>query len=96
VQRVLTELSDEYSASGRSAWYELFEARVFPAGNQRVSQQSIAVEYLMTADQVRYRVKLVTERFDQLLRQEVRQQVGAATEIQQEIQDLLSLVGDRQ
>lgn len=95
VREVQQKLRGEFNADGRLVWYELFETCVLSPNSPAVSKPSVAKEFSMTLDQVRYRVKMVTDRFDQLLRLEVGQQVGSRNEIDQEIQELLNLVADR-
>jgi RNA polymerase sigma-70 factor (ECF subfamily) len=56
----------------------------------RPSQEAVAERFGISRDQVRYAVEQVKKRYERLLRQEVRDQVGADVDVDEEIRKLMA------
>jgi hypothetical protein len=83
------------ASRGRPDWYRIFCQICFPPpGCPRTSQQTLAEELHLSRDQVRYGLEEVNRRFVELLRAEVAEQIGAEEDLDTEIRELESLLGD--
>ena len=70
--------------------FEIFAAlNLGDDAENRPTQEAIAERFGLTRDQVRYAVEQVRKRSERLLRQEMRDQVGAETDLEDEIRKLL-------
>lgn len=80
---------------GRPDWYRIFCQVYFPApGGPRISQQALAEQLHLTRDQVRYGLEEVNRQFVELLRAEVADQTGSDEDLDTEIRELESLLGN--
>jgi DNA-directed RNA polymerase specialized sigma24 family protein len=96
VEKVRNQLRDRYRAGGREHWYEVFAARHFPeTPGDRPSQDALATKHGLDRNEVRKILAQVQNRFDRLLRAEVRDEGGDEAEIEQELAELLSLLERR-
>ncbi len=94
VDGVLQQLRQFYEQTDQLTWYELFALTNFTdPQSQRLSQQELAERFGLTRDQVRYALEMVQKRFAHLLRQAVAGQVGSEEEVNDEIRELLALLG---
>ena len=59
----------------------------------RPTQEALAARFCNTRDQVRYAVEQVRKRSERLLRQEIRDQVGADVDVEEEVRKLIG-IGD--
>jgi RNA polymerase sigma factor (sigma-70 family) len=83
------------SNRGRPDWYRIFCQVYLPAaGSPRISQQTLADQLHLSRDQVRYGLEEVNRQFVELLRAEVAEQIGSGEDLDTEIRDLESLLGD--
>lgn len=77
VQSVRELMQLSYEAEGKSNWYEIFMARQMPEpGQARASERELAARFGLSRDQVRHAQEQTKGRFMQLLRAEVRGQMG--------------------
>jgi len=94
VGQVLEQLRRLCHAEGRLPWHDLFMASYFADGEGRhASHQDLAEKFGMTREQVRHALKVVKDRFMRLLRAEVRDQVDSERDINEEIRELIELLG---
>jgi hypothetical protein len=71
--------------------FEIFAALHFVERDEdRPTQEALAERFGISRDQVRYAVEQVRKRFDRLLRQEIREQVGSDVDVEEEIQSLFA------
>jgi len=68
VAEVMERLRDYYQQVGQLDWYDLFRLSRLADGAATQSQDSLAHQFGLTRDQVRYRVKMVHIRFEAALR----------------------------
>jgi hypothetical protein len=70
--------------------FEIFSASQFPERHEdHPTQEALAQRFGISRDQVRYALAQVRKRWERLLRQEIRDQVGADVEVEEEIRKLL-------
>lgn len=94
VAAALDRLRRQCGTEGHPAWYEVFAAsHRADAPARRVRQQALADRFGLTRDQVLYALDQAKRRFGDLLRAEVREQVGAENEVDAEIGDLKAWLG---
>lgn len=94
VAHVLQRLRLFYDEQGNPRWYEVFAATYELTGfHGRVSQEELSKRFGLTRDQVRYALDLTQKRFEHFLREEVRDQVGSESEIDNEVLELMALLG---
>jgi DNA-directed RNA polymerase specialized sigma24 family protein len=94
VSAVRARLRQVCQEKGRGAWCDLFDAaHAAGADSEAATQQALAYEFGMTRDQVRYALGQVQQWFVILLRGEVADQVGPGADVDQEIRELLLLLG---
>ena len=94
VAQVLERLRLYYEENGQPQWYEVFAAtHGMTEGSGRVSQEELGQRFGMTRDRVRYAMEMTQKRFVHLIHEEVRDQVGSETEIDNEVRELLALLG---
>jgi hypothetical protein len=87
------QLEEVCRTKGRADWYDLFTAFHPPTADVAVpAQEELARRLGITRDQVRYALAQTQEWFRILLRAEVRDQVDADEEADEEIRDLLTLL----
>ncbi len=80
---------------GRPDWYRIFCQVYFPSpGSPRISRQELADQLHLSRDQVRYGLDEVNRRFVELFRAEVAEQIGSEEDLDTEIRELESLLGD--
>jgi hypothetical protein len=93
VAGVRCRLKDLCEKKGRAAWYGLFDA-AHPAvpDAEAAAQEDLARRFGTTRDRVRYGLKQTEDWFRVLLRAEVRDQVGSAAEVDDEVGELLRLL----
>jgi RNA polymerase sigma factor (sigma-70 family) len=82
-ERVLQQLRERYTGE-RSSWPVLFMAYTAPEG-KRPSQEALAEQFQLSRDQVRDVLAKVGQRFESLLRAEIREEVGSEQDIDDEI-----------
>jgi RNA polymerase sigma-70 factor (ECF subfamily) len=92
LEHVLDDLREHFVADRCPVCHDLFVAYHFPVG-KRPSRQALAEHFGLTLDQVRHRLRLAANRFDRLLRAELRHQGVPEAEIEDEIRELLRLLG---
>jgi hypothetical protein len=70
--------------------YEIFAARhrVDSAADQP-TQETLASQFGITREQVRYALDEVTKRYERFVRQELREETGSEEEVELEIRELL-------
>ena len=69
--------------------YQIFAAvHLREAGTKEPTQEALAARFGVTRDKVRYALKEVLARFERLLRQELRDQVGSEADIEEELRGL--------
>lgn len=94
VRTVRQRLKDLCAKKDHRVWYELFKAaHADSPGRSGPSQQALAIRFRLTREQVRYALEQVRQGFLVLLRAEVADQVGSEAEIDEEIRELLKLLG---
>ncbi len=77
VQSVRELLQLSYQLENKGVWFDIFAARYLTEpGQGRPSETDIAAQFGLTRDQVRHAQQQTKERFMQLLRAEVRGQMG--------------------
>jgi len=91
-ETVRRQLRERYAQEGRLAWYDLFIAYSAPEG-KRPSQEALAERFGLSRDQVRDILDKVRKRWERLLRAEVREQVGSEADVDDEMRELLRLLG---
>jgi RNA polymerase sigma-70 factor (ECF subfamily) len=70
--------------------FEIFAANHFVApGEDQPTQEALAERFGVRRDQVRYALVQVRKRWERLLRQEIRDQVGAEVDVEEEMRKLL-------
>jgi RNA polymerase sigma-70 factor (ECF subfamily) len=70
--------------------FQIFSALHFVEREEdRPTQEALSERFRLTRDQVRYAIEQVRKRSERLLRQEVRDQVGADVDVEEEIRKLL-------
>ncbi len=80
---------------GRPDWYRIFCQVYLPApGSPRATQQELAEQLRVSRDQVRYGLEEANRQFVELLRAEVAEQIGSEEDLDTEIRELESLLGD--
>ncbi len=94
LDRALEQLRRFYEETRQAVWYEMFTTlHAAEQTGQRLSQQQLAERFGLTRDQVRYALDLVQKRFAHLLRREAGEQVGSDQEADEEVRELLELLG---
>lgn len=94
VARVLQRLRIFYVEQGQPHWYDAFDAvHALTNDAQRIGQEALGEQLGLTRDQVRYALQMTQTRFAHFLREEVRDQVGSEAEVDNEVRELLSLLG---
>ncbi len=94
VAHVLQRLRLFYEEQGQPRWYEVFSATHALADlSERVTQEALGSRFGLTRDQVRYALDMTQKRFVHFLREEVRDQVGSEAEVDNEVRELLALLG---
>jgi RNA polymerase sigma-70 factor (ECF subfamily) len=94
VATVRRRLQDLCATKGRATWYAVFDAaHAAMPDAEDATQEALAARFRLTRDQVRYALGQVRQWFVVLLRAEVRDQVGSEAEVDEEIRDLLALLG---
>ncbi len=93
LQTVRRNLEAHYAAASdpeERQRYAIFAALHFvERADDRPTQDALAARFGITRDQVRYAVEQVRKRSERLLRQEIRDQVGAEEDVEDEIRKLL-------
>ena len=93
LQTVRRNLEAHYAAAADAEErqrYAIFAALNFVEhAEDRPTQEALAARFGISRDQVRYAVEQVRKRSERLLRQEVRDQVGAEEDVEDEIRKLL-------
>ena len=79
---------------GAAAFRGLRRAALRRTDEDRPTLDALAERFGLTRDQVRYAMEQVRKRSERLLRQEVRDQVGADVDLEEEIRKLAA-IGDR-
>lgn len=70
--------------------FEIFAAVYFVERSEdQPTQEALAQRFDITRDQVRYALAQVRKRWERLLRQEIRDQVGGNVDVEEEIRKLL-------
>jgi DNA-directed RNA polymerase specialized sigma24 family protein len=94
LQTVCRNLEAHYAAAidpEEKQRFAIFAALHLPEHDEDPpTQDAVARRYGLTRDQVRYAVEQVKKRYDRLLRQEIRDQVGADVDVEEEIRKLLA------
>ncbi len=94
LQTVRRNLEADYMAAigpKEKQRFEIFAALdLVERDEHRPSQEAIAERFGITRDQVRYAVEQVKKRYERLLRQENRDQMGADVDVEEEIRKLLA------
>jgi RNA polymerase sigma-70 factor (ECF subfamily) len=88
---VRDNLAAHYAATGDAERqrYAIFAASHFVGrGEEQPTQEALAERFGVSRDQVRYALKQVGKRWERLLRQEVRDQVGAGADVEEELRKL--------
>ena len=94
VTTVMLRLGGWCDEVGRPDWFAIFEATHWPPpGRKRISQREVAQHFGVTRDQVRYALEQAQERFVELLREELLDQVAAGNDLDTEVKELQALVG---
>jgi len=78
---------------GWAAWYDVCEARA-GTGGKPPTQQQLAERFGLTRDEVRSALDKVPQWCQVLLRAEVRRHVGSEDEVDDEVRDILELLGE--
>jgi hypothetical protein len=90
---VLQNLQAYYEGLGKPAAaqrFAIFTAYYFvKPGDDRPTQEALAKRFGVSPQQVRYALEEVQGRYERFLRQEVRDQVGAEADVEEEIRGLL-------
>ena len=74
--------------------FQIFAARHFvEREDDQPTQDALAARFCITRDQVRYAEEQVRKRSERLLRQEIRDQVGADVDVEEEIRKLAGIGG---
>jgi RNA polymerase sigma-70 factor (ECF subfamily) len=92
VQRVLDRIERFYQKERRASWFEIFAAAHFPRGTA-ATQEALGQRFGMSRDQVRYAQEKVEQRFAHYLREEVQHEIGADADLDDEVRELLALLG---
>jgi RNA polymerase sigma-70 factor (ECF subfamily) len=72
--------------------FDIFAARYFvDRGQDQPTQEALAERFEVNREYVRYALTLVQKRWERLLRQEVRDQVGRDVDVDEEIRKLLDI-----
>lgn len=94
VAQVLERLRLFYEEHRQPHWYAVFAATHGMTGSvERVSQEELGQRFGMTRDQVRYAMEMTQKRFVHLIHEEVRDQVCSEAEVDNEVGELLALLG---
>jgi hypothetical protein len=93
LRRVWANLKDYYDGLGKPAEairYQIFVARhrVDCAADQP-TQETLASQFGLTREQVRYSLNEVAKRYQRFIRQELREETGSEEDVEEEIRDLL-------
>lgn len=93
MKRVSQRLNQQCANEGRVQWYELFCER-FDAESkgQKLSIEELGARFAMSKDQVRYAVRNVSQRFRDLLKDELLEQTGSEADVEEEIGSLIQLL----
>ena len=87
------KLTDWCRECSRCEWHQIFRTIHFQSpGTPSISQTALAEQLGITRDQVRYALEQTNERFIELLRAAVADQVDAEIEIDDELRELEELL----
>jgi len=92
LERTLTALEREYTASGKG---ELFEALqgFLPCGQGAISRAEVALQRGVSVGAIDVAIHRLRQRFGGLLRDQVAQTVSCEAEVEEEIRYLISVIG---
>lgn len=94
VAQVREQVQDLFAKRGQPEFYELFAASQDERpGQAKPTQEELGVRFGLDRDGVKYRLQQVKHAFLVKLRAAVRDQVGSDAEVDQEIGELLTLLG---
>jgi RNA polymerase sigma-70 factor (ECF subfamily) len=95
IANVRRNLETWCSLRGRPDWYRMFcDTYLRDPGSPRITQQALADRLHVSRDQVRYGLEEAHRQFVEFLRAEVFEQVGPDGDLDAEIRELETLLGD--
>ena len=92
LQTVRRNLEAHYAAAIEARerlHYQIFTAVYFPEREDQPTMDTLAEHFSITREQVKYAIERVRKRYERLLRQEIRDQVGPDVDVEEEIRKLV-------
>jgi DNA-directed RNA polymerase specialized sigma24 family protein len=91
LDRVLTELQQEYAAQGKRGQFEELQG-FLPGGDGSLSRGDLAARRGVSVGAIDVAVHRLRQRFGQLLREQIAQTVGSEEEVGDELRHLISVL----
>ena len=93
IETVQRKLADWCRDCNRTDWHQVFQANHFQSpGTPTISQTALAEQMGISRDQVRYALEQTNQRFVELLRAEIADQVDFGVDINEELRELEDLL----
>jgi hypothetical protein len=93
LRRVWANLKEYYDGLGKpdeAMRYQIFAARYrVDCAEDQPTQETLASQFGLTRERVRYALDEVTKRYERFVRQELREETGSEEEVEEEIRELL-------